>query len=244
MTIPFRPVARSASGSTAARRRTWRAARAAAVDYRAPRPPGPRDPPGGVVRIGKIRNGPFLILPIHDMPPGRVVLRGDRGRVGGSSSSPSASEPADGCAPAGRPSRGSPAPERRGWSCPANPYLPPGNRACGRPYARRQSRNPCLPFSHYPAPGSPGSPRPPGRARRGTGGLNERCFPFGNRPFPIFAPGDRACERPGMTRRSRKRPSPQGQRRARGALPAGSAARRERRRLCTRRAPYSWLTGA
>ena len=26
MTIPFRPVARSASGSTAARRRTWRAA--------------------------------------------------------------------------------------------------------------------------------------------------------------------------------------------------------------------------
>ena len=42
---------------------------------RPPQPPGSRDAPGGVVRIVKIRNGPFLILPIRDMPPGRVVLR-------------------------------------------------------------------------------------------------------------------------------------------------------------------------
>jgi len=44
------------------------------------RPPGPVRPPrlpGGVVRIGKIRNRPFLILPIRDMPPaaGRAPAR-------------------------------------------------------------------------------------------------------------------------------------------------------------------------
>jgi len=60
------------------------------------RAPRPWDPPGGVVQIGKIRNRPFLILPIRDMPPGRVALRGKIRRVGGSLSSPSASEPADG----------------------------------------------------------------------------------------------------------------------------------------------------
>ena len=38
---------------------------------RPPRPPGPqpsRTPPAEVVRIGKIRKGPFAILPIRDMP--------------------------------------------------------------------------------------------------------------------------------------------------------------------------------
>ncbi|MEI6450515.1 MAG: hypothetical protein WCP98_11300 [Actinomycetes bacterium] len=50
------------------------ARRARTRGLHAPRPPGLQDPPGGVVRIGKIRNGPFLILPIRDMPPGRVVL--------------------------------------------------------------------------------------------------------------------------------------------------------------------------
>jgi len=43
-----------------------------------PRPP--HAPPGGVVQIGKIRNGPFLILPICDMPPGRRSRRGRRSR--------------------------------------------------------------------------------------------------------------------------------------------------------------------
>ena len=47
-----------------------------------------------------------------------------------------------------------------------DPYLPPGERACGRPYATRQLGNPCLPFSHYPAPGPRGSPRPPARRAR------------------------------------------------------------------------------
>ena len=117
--------------------------------------PQPREPPGGVVRSGKIRKGPFLILPIRHMPPaGRVVLRGKTRNVVESLSSrrqPSlrkaardaivkeslsslfvlpraaaarvatAGRPpvapagsATGRAPAGRPIRGSPAPERRG----------------------------------------------------------------------------------------------------------------------------------
>ena len=50
--------------------------------------------------------------------------------------------------------------------------FPPGNRACGRLRTTRQSRNPCLPFSYYPAP------RPPGgaaaaRERRGRARLSE-----------------------------------------------------------------------
>jgi len=49
---------------------------------------------------------------------------------------------------------------------PANPYLPSGERACGGPYATRQSRNPYLPLPHCPAPGPPGSPRPPARRAR------------------------------------------------------------------------------
>jgi len=36
------------------------------------RSPGP---PGGVVRIGKIRKGPFLILPMRDVPPGPPAAR-------------------------------------------------------------------------------------------------------------------------------------------------------------------------
>ena len=139
MTIPFPPVARSACGSTSGEKADMARRTRRTRGLRAPRPP--RDPPAGVVRIGKIRNSPFLILPIRDMPPGRVALRGKIGSVGGSSS----------------------APERRGWSRPANPCLPPGNRACGRPQATRQSRNPCLPLSHYPAPEPPGSPQPPAR---------------------------------------------------------------------------------
>ena len=48
---------------------------------------------------------------------------------------------------------------------PADPYLPLHQRACGRPCATRQSRNPHLPLSHVPAPGPRGRRGRP-RARR------------------------------------------------------------------------------
>ena len=48
--------------------------------------------------------------------------------------------------------------------------FPPGERACGRPCATRQSRNPCLPLSHVPRAGAVGvaaaTRAPAGRARR------------------------------------------------------------------------------
>jgi len=77
-----------------------------------------------------------------------------------------------------------------------------GNRACGRPCAARQSRNPCLPFSYYPAPEPPGPPRPSRRGRRARRGrprarrarpARERwlqralCFPQGS-AFPCLPP--------------------------------------------------------
>ena len=62
--------------------------------------------------------------------------------------------------------------------------------------------------------------------------------------FPLFPRQPRACGRPGTMRSLRRRPSPQGQRRRRGGLPAGSAGGGERRRLGARREPHSWLSGA
>ena len=84
-----------------------------------------------------------------------------------------------------------------------------------------------------------GKPPAAGEDERGRA-----VFPSGI-GLSLSSPGERARGRPCSMRRSRMRPSPQGQRRPpgaspRGALPAGSvaprsAARRERCALCTRR---------
>ncbi len=120
MTIPFRPAPRSASGSTSGEK-------------------------ADMARRGRRCS--------RWSRRGGVVLRGKIGNIGGSLSSPSTSEPADGrgrrdsqgilvfpfrtcpapgppgssrppgrppAPPPGAPFRGSPAPERPGWSCPGD----------------------------------------------------------------------------------------------------------------------------
>jgi len=100
------------------------------------------------------------------------------------------------------------------------------------------------------APDGRTGPRPPERRRLKrdapragkppAAGEDERgraVFPAGIGPS-LSSPGERACGRPCMASELRMRPSPQGQRRPRGALPAalpaappaGRAARRESRR--------------
>ncbi len=106
--------------------------------------------------LGKVRNvepdegdelpGPAKGSHDHPLPSGSACsLRIDERREGG-----------DGAPPAPRPPRrGSTVREDKGFR--RILIFPPGNRACERPLATGQSRNPCLPFSYYPAPQPPGS---------------------------------------------------------------------------------------
>ncbi len=74
----------------------------------------------------------------------------------------------------------------------ADPCLPPGNRACGRPRTTRQSRNPCLPLSHVPRAGAAGA------ARRGS---TNRCVSLTGKRTAAGEDGLRLHLTPGRTRR-------------------------------------------
>ena len=135
---------------------------------RAPRPPppGPRNPPGGVVQIGKTRNGPFLILPICDMPPRRgSTVREDKEfrRI---LIFPPAIEPAEGRA----------RPDSQGILIFPSGTTPRRAR-CGRPRARRAR---------------PGSRSPEAcRDAALSGGRRRAARPDGE--TPAWAPGEEAA---------------------------------------------------
>jgi len=164
--------ARRARGLRAPRPRTSRAAPAdfarRARGLRAPRPPppGPRNPPGGVVQIGKTRNGPFLILPICDMPPRRgSTVREDKEfrRI---LIFPPAIEPAEGRA----------RPDSQGILIFPSGTTPRRAR-CGRPRARRAR---------------PGSRSPEAcRDAALSGGRRRAARPDGE--TPAWAPGEEAA---------------------------------------------------
>ena len=175
MTIPFRPVARSPSGSTGGEKAEM--ARRGRRSRRTRRIRGSRR--GGVVLRGKITN-PCL-------PPQRASLRTAvrERKVRESLSSPFALPRAAAAAPAApaAPARARPPrPARNRWLESAFPLFPPGNRACGRPCTTRRSRM---------RPSPPGQRRPAERCPPGGVvhiGKLRKC-PFTILPMCDMAPG-------------------------------------------------------
>jgi len=178
------------------------------VDVRAPRT---RPAGGGMVESGRIRWRYFQRYRWKYRQRNTVTQHMCRGRRPPARPSAAAAD--------GRPGRSC-------WSC--------AGRSAGR-RARASDPRPVKMGAgglFFPSASLAASP-PAAGEHVGT----EGSLPLRNRPFFIFHPRNQARGRPCTTRRSRMRPSPQGQHRGRQALPAASAARRERRRLCTRRAP-------
>jgi len=233
MTIPFRPVARSASGSTAARRRTWRAAAAVAAALAAAAARARRARPARDRWLEREALPPRL--PWRLRRPRPVKMRAaepsfPRARRGGGLS-------VEVRAPRTWPAGGGMAKMAGSVGGTSNDTV--GSTANGirshsdYPGAATTAFRGCVSGKTRPRPPEPRRPEPrrpePRRRKRATrragprpaaaeGAGREGCPSLRKRPS-LSSPGSRACGRPGTMRRSRMRPSPQGRRRRRRGAP-------------------------